>query len=318
MRTEGYSILAALAVHAGILVVARAMPPLSLLAERTRRPLDTIDIVELPPTKPVASVEAAREAPIAPDVPRPKSEADRPQPEAHAAARNVAPVPSSTADLPPDPNPAPSSTQKKPSQFSDLPPEQGGVLTVPGVPGLGGPPVWSMPGGMPVTGGPPPPAPTVAPAPRPVDKDIAGIVLRGEMAKKDKDIGLDLPVAGSMKSAVQRAVMGTELPTGTKGSIVCRVSPNGRVSGCNVVGSNGGSPAAWAAALSAAQSVAGSSLSGQYANGAIVTIDVSVSQALPAGSKGGFTGSGASFDLSNLGAHATRQVRATHRVVAAR
>jgi hypothetical protein len=38
----------------------------------------------------------------------------------------------------------------------------------------------------------------------------------------------------------------------------------------------------------------------------------------PAGSKGGFTGSGANFDLSNIGAHSTRNVRTSFRVVAAR
>lgn len=317
MRTEGYSILAALALHAGVLLVARALPPLSLLVERDRKALDTIDIVELPPSQPVKADEV-REVQPNPDAPRP-TEADRPQPaaEARVAARSVGPTPPTTVEPPPEPNPAPTATQKKPSQFGDLPPEQQGVLTVPGVPGLGAP-VWSIPGGMPVAGGPPPPAPTVAPAPRPVDKDIAGKVLREEMAKKDKDLGLDLPIAGSMKSAVMNAVMSTELPAGTKGSIQCRVGANGRVSGCQMVGSNGGSPGAWSTAVSAAQAVAGAALSGQYANGAVVTIDISVSQAPPAGGKGGFTGSGASFDLSNIGAHPTRQVRATHRVVAAR
>jgi hypothetical protein len=316
VRPEGYSILAALAVHAGVLLVARAMPPLSLLVERDRKQLDTIDIVELPPSKPVEAVEA-REVPPSPDAPRP-TEPDRPQPaEARVAARSVAPSPPTTVEPPPEPNPAPTSTQKKPTQFDELPPDRGGVLTVPGVPGLGAP-VWSIAGGMPVDSGRPAPAPTVAPAPRPVDKDIAGQVLRGELAKKDKDIGLDLPMAGSMATAARNAVMGTELPAGTKGSIQCRVGPNGRVSGCQMVGSNGGSPGAWSVAVSAAQSVAGAALSGNYANGAVVTIDISISNTPPAGGKGGFTGSGANFDLSNIGAHATRNVRATHRVVAVR
>lgn len=312
MRTEGYSILAALAFHAGVLLVARAMPPLSLLVERDRKPLDTIDI-ELPPSQPVEPIEA-REAPVNPEAPRPTE----PQPaEARVAARSVAPSPPTTVEPPPEANPAPTSTQKKPTQFDELPPEQQGVLTVPGVPGLGAP-VWSMPGGMPIESGRPPPAPTVAPAPRVVDRHIGDKVLGDELAKKDKEIGLDLPVAGSMASAVRSAVMGTELPAGTKGSIQCRVGSNGRVSGCRVVGSNGGSSGAWSVAVSAAQSVAGAALTGQYANGAVVTIDINVSQGPPAGAKGGFTGSGASFDLSNLGAHATRQVRATHRVMAVR
>lgn len=310
MRTEGPSILVALAIHVGALLVARSMPPLSTLLERDRRALDTIDIVEVPPPSPVTV--AMREAPILPDLPRP-NDPDRPRPEtpeARMAARGVAPAPSTTNELPPEP--APSATQK-PTQFDELPDERGGILTVPGIGG----PVWTMPGGMPIAG-PPPPAPTVAPAPRQVDRDIAGKVLRTELAKKDKEIGLDLPVAGSMASAVRTAVMGTALPTGTKGSIQCKVGANGRVSGCRVLASNGGSAGAWSTAVTAASSVAGAALTGQYAAGAIVTINVSVADTPPAGGKGGFTGSGASFDLSNLGAHATRQVRVAHRVVAAR
>jgi hypothetical protein len=90
------------------------------------------------------------------------------------------------------------------------------------------------------------------------------------------------------------------------------------VTGCKVVGNNGGSPGAWDAAARAAMGVAGAALTGQYQNGAVVTIDVSVSQGPPAGSNGGLSGAGANFDLANIGAHATRNVRATHRVVAAR
>lgn len=315
MRTEGTSILAALAIHAGVLLVARAMPPLADLVERTRRPLDTIDIVDIEPTKPAAV--AAREPAPQPDTPAPQPvEPDRASPQAEArVARVDAPAAANTP--PPDQTPEPAPTQKKPTQFDELPPDQGGILAVPGVPGIGTP-VWQVPGGMPAAGGPPPPAPTVAPAPRPIDRQAGTRILNAELAKKDKDLGLDLPVAGSMKSAVSRAVMGTDLPAGTKGSIECRVSAGGRVSGCRLVGSNGGSAGSWNAAVSAAGAIAGGPLPERYAGGAVVTIDVSIVDTPPAGSKGGFTGTGASFDISNVGAHAQRQVRAVHRVVAAR
>ncbi|APR84680.1 Hypothetical protein A7982_10029 [Minicystis rosea] len=314
MRTEGTSILAALAIHAGVLLVARTMPPLSLLTERDRKKVDEIEIVDIqaPP-----KVEAVPEAPPNPDAPRPP-EPDRTPPEARVAARtapaiNPGPQAATTAE-PQNPPPAPSATST--NKFDDLPPEQrGGVLGVP-VPGMNGP-VWSMPGVLP---GPATaaPAPTVAPAPRPVDKDIAGIVIRDAMAKKDKDIGLDLPMAGSMSSAVRTAVYNTELAAGTKGSIECRVSAAGRVSGCRLVGSNGGSVGAWNQAVQAATAVAGGALSGQYASGAVVTIDISITQGPPSGSSGGLKGAGATFDVSNIGAHVTRSVRTSHRVVAAR
>ncbi len=90
------------------------------------------------------------------------------------------------------------------------------------------------------------PASTVAPAARPVDSDIAGKVVRNEMAKRDKELGLDAPLAGSMASAVQAAVMGSDIPaSGTRGSITCNVSPSGVVSGCKLTTSTGGGSVAW-------------------------------------------------------------------------
>jgi hypothetical protein len=288
------------------------MPSISALVARDRKALDVIDIVEMPASKPAALTMP--EAP-APDAPRP-SEPSRPQPEARNDARAVTPVPSppGPATAEPQAPPAPGGTPN-PGKFDELPPEApGGVL---GLPGLGGP-AWSIPGVVPGPGAAPAPAPTVAPAPRPVDRNIAGIVIGAELAKNDKALGLDLPMAGSMSSSVRTAVMGTELPAGTSGSIECRVTAAGRVTGCKMVGSNGGSPGAWDVAVRAASAVAGGALSGRYANGAVVTIDVNVSQGPPAGGKGGISGAGATFDISNIGAHATRNVRATHRVVAAR
>ena len=70
--------------------------------------------------------------------------------------------------------------------------------------------------------------------------------------------------------------------------------------------------------MRAAAAIAGPPLPGQYANGATVIIEVNVTQAPPAGGKGGFTGTGANFDVSNIGAHNTKYVRTSHRVIAAR
>jgi hypothetical protein len=152
-----------------------------------------------------------------------------------------------------------------------------------------------------------------------VDKDIAGKVIRDAMNTRDKDLGLDVPVAGTIRSTVAAAVRdASDLPVGTRGSIECRVAPSGKVSGCRLTSSTGGGPAGWGASTSAANALAGAALPGQYAGGAIVTIDINVIQQLPAGSKGGLSGATLSFDTANIGAHATRMVRTTHRVVAAR
>lgn len=300
----------ALAIHAGALLVARAMPPLSKLLDKDQRPIDTIEIVTLPPSVPVTEPKEAPEAPrtvepqerrASPDAPVDPRVVRAPSPQAHATAEPVNPPPTS-------PNTPPK------TQFDQLPDDRppGTVL---GVPGLGGPAAWAMPGVI-TPGGPPPPAPTVAPAARAVPRDIATKVLNDELAKNDKALGLDLPLAGSMSTAVRTAVQSSDISAGTQGTIECRVSPGGAVSGCRLVGSNGGSAAGWNAAVRAAGAVAGAALSGRYASGAVVTISVSISNTPPAGSKGGLQGAGASFDLANIGAHATRMVRTSHRVVA--
>jgi hypothetical protein len=313
VRNEGLFILVALGIHAGVLLVGRAMPSLADAFVQARKPLETIDIIELPRVAPVCEVPEA----VSPDAPR---SPDAPSPEPSTAARNTqpSPGPGPQPSAGPEPNAPPNPDARPRTQFDDLPDERQGVLGLPG--GLTGPgsPAWSMPGVLTGPGSAPRPAPTVAPAARPVDRDIAGKVIRDAMASRDKDIGLDLPVAGSMASAVRTAVQGNDLPAGTRGSIECRVSAGGKVSGCRVAGSNGGSPDAWASAVRAAHAISGGALNGQYAAGAVVTIDVSVSNTPPAGGNGGFKGAGVDFDISNIGAHATRLVRISHRVVAAR
>jgi hypothetical protein len=308
VRNEGYSLLAALGLHVVVVLVARAMPPLALLDSSNQQDLRVIDI-ELPTSLP----PEVREPPPSPEPPGPTSER---LPEGRAAARTVTPpvgpqVPS-TAEPPPETNPAPSPTSAQRPSYDTLPGENKGVLGVEGVPGLGSP-VWAMPGVLPQGTSAGAPAPTVAPAPRPVDSDIAGQVVRDQMAINDKKLGLDAPMAGSMASAVQGAVMDSNIPSGTRGSIVCNVSPSGVVSGCKLATSTGGGSEAWSAAMQAATAISGP-LSGQYAHGAIVTIDVSVRDTPPAGSKGGFTGTGANFDLANIGAHATKKVSVSHHI----
>jgi hypothetical protein len=320
VRSEGLSILAAVALHVGVLIIAKTMPPLSLLKESDQRELRTIEI-ELPTTAvQVAEPPPSTDPAAPPDLNR--------APDARLAGARAAvpggptqtvPAPGETA-TPDTTNTPPPSTTGTHSQYDDLPPDQRpGVLGVPGVPGLGGPGVWAIPGVLGPDARGSAPAPTVAPAPRQVPRDVGDRVLGDMMATRDKAIGLDLPMAGNMASAVRSSVMGSAIPTGAKASVECSVSPTGAVSNCHVVGfPNAGSAADWRTAAQAAGTIAGGSLPGQYAKGAIVTIDITVLQAPPAGSKGGFNPTGATFDISNIGAHTTRQVKISHRVVALR
>jgi hypothetical protein len=194
------------------------------------------------------------------------------------------------------------------------------VLGVPSVPGLNGPGVWALPGVLPSGTPAAAPAPTVAPAPRPVDSDIAGQVVRDVMAKKDKKLGLDSPAAGTVAAAVATSIRGSDVPNVARGTIEFRIGPNGQVLGVKVISMSSGTTDQWErAARAAAAAVAGRLvMTGEYAKGMTVSIDVTSNVAPPAGSNGGFTGSGANFDISNIGAHATRNVRTSFRVMAAR
>lgn len=318
MRTEGISILAAVAFHAAILVAARAMPALTLSAAEPRR-LDTIE-VELAPSQPASM--AAREptpTPINPEAPRVPEQEREPDP--RVAVRplpNQGPQPPTT--VPPPETSPPAAPTAKGTQFDELPDERRGVLGLPGVPGLGGNAVWTMPGVVEGAGRAPPPAPTVSPKARPVDKDIAGQVMRDMLATRDKEMGIDLPAAGTVRSALVAAVQSADLPGNARGTIQFRVGPSGQILDVRVLGHGSGSSEAWQRAANAAKAqLAGRGLAmAQYTKGAIITVDVSSKVQAPAGSKGGLQGSGVAFDLSNIGAHTSTQVHASFTVAAIR
>jgi hypothetical protein len=299
------------------------MPPFSLLSPtdvREVRPIDVDLQQEL--------VEEVRNAPPAPNPSNEVEPTQRPpdterarqeRAAARAAAPYVGPRPTTTVEPAPEANTPPPSARHKPD-WDELPPERGGVLGVPGVPGLGGPGVWSMPGVLPSGTPAAAPAPTVAPAPRQVDSDIAGKVLRDVMARRDKKLGLDSPAAGTVASAVGVAIRGSDVPAVARGTIEFRIGPNGQVLGVRVVSMSGGTADQWErAARAAAAAVAGRLvMTSDVAKGMTVAIDVTSNVAPPAGGKGGFTGSGMAFDVSNIGAHATRNVRTSFRVMANR
>ena len=292
------------------------MPALTLSASEPKK----LDTIELSPLEPAAM--AVREpVPVSPDAPRTPEQERQPDPRVAARLPSVdgRPQPTTTAEPPPETNPQPAPTARG-TQFDELPDERRGVLGVPGVPGLGGNAVWTMPGVVEGTGRAPAPAPTVAPKARPVDKDIAGQVMRDALASRDKEMGIDLPAAGTVRSAVVAAVYSADLPDNARGTMQFRLGPNGQILGVQVLGTSGGTSEAWQRAANAAKAqLAGAGLSmAQYEKGAIITVNVSSKLQAPAGSKGGLQGSGVAFDISNIGAHSTKQVHASFTVAAIR
>jgi hypothetical protein len=165
------------------------------------------------------------------------------------------------------------------------------------------------------------PAPTVAPAPRPVDPHIATKVIQDALTKRDKEIGIDQPAVGTVKAAVRAAVQSSDVPNVARGTIEVRLGPGGQVLGVKVVSMVGGTNDQWqriAAAASAALRGQSLPLTGDYAKGATVMVSVTSNDQPPAGAKGGISGTGATFDISNIGAHTSRVVRVGATIVAAR
>ncbi len=283
-----------------------------LVAQSSRRNTIEIDIepavlalprVDVPPPPPPSPDDAAPtdDARVAAnDVPRGPSRGDRPaepgQPE-------------------PPPSAGPPSNGPPSSEYDPLP--QTGVLTAPGV---GGPPIWTMPGMIPDSGRPAP-APTTTPRAREVDRDIAGKVIRQAMRESDKSKGIDLPAAGTAAAAVQAAFYGSDLPTESRGRIAIQLNGNGEVTAVKVVSMAGGTSDQWdrVAQQAAAQVRSRKNTLGEdYKNGAIIYVDAVSIEALPAGKGSGISGNTAKFDLSNIGAHKRQVVRTSTSVVAIR
>lgn len=217
------------------------------------------------------------------------------------------------------PEPAAPGNAQNPSsddQYDPLLPDHGSVLT--GPPGLGRS-VWTMPGVLPDRGGSAP-APTAPPAPKVVDRDIAGKLLRGELKSRDKDIGIDLPAAGTVASVLGAAVRSIETPNEGRASFAVRLSPTGKVLEVKLINTSAGNREVWErAAKAAAAQLASRSLAmtGEFSSGAMVYVNVSSVLTMPSGSKGGVqrNGAGAQFDLSDIGAHMVRKVSTSFSVV---
>jgi hypothetical protein len=239
------------------------------------------------------------------------------------SSRSVEPIAPAPAPAPLEPI-APSSPSTEPAA---PPPAATGegydapeAVAMPGT-GLGAAPAWAMPGVLP-SAPTSAPAPTVAPRPRPVDRDRAGQILREAMAEKDHALGLDLPGVGAVANAVADAVRASDVPAASRSTFQVRLDATGRAVSVRAVRFSSGDAGAWQrAAEIARQRLGGLALAmiGAYAEGAVVTVEITSLLTLPSGSNGPTiqpgVGASGTFDLSDLGAKPRRVVRSSYRVV---
>ena len=322
MRKEATFLVAAALLHAGIPLVARVVIHPDAGSHATNSLLHPMEVVVEIPIEPLQ--EAPPPAPIEPRAP--SNDLAPPTPEARVAAATSPRDPSRNVEPSAGPEPvgtaapaAPTGTGRAPDQYDALPDGNGdGIAHAPGI----GAPIWTLPGTMPVAPRAAP-APTVATGPAPVDKDIAGIVIRGAMMENDKRLGLDLPGAGTVATAVRAVVVGADTPSVGRASFEVRVGPDGRILSVRVASSSGGTSDVWdRAAKAILAQLAGKPLqmNANYAKGAIISVSVSSSMALPSGASSGVTqqGAGIGFDVSDIGAHKSRSVKVSHTIAAIR
>jgi hypothetical protein len=318
---------------AGAAVFHAVIPLLALIAPAGRvtltpitEPLRIIDI-EIPATvaghrapetlterSPREAITEARRAPR-------REPNERPSDPRDGAREEAVEPPVEPSPVSPEGPPQTSPSTAPPSEYDSPPPERNDIIFAPGV---GGKPVWALPGALPDQPTPAP-APTVPGRPRETDRDIAGTVLRKVQTENDKAKGIDLPAAGTVASAIKAAVQGSDAPNEGRATFEVRLGPRGQVLGVRVISSSSGGNAGWSTAAASAQArLAGRTLamSGDFAKGATVYIDVVSKMALPAGSAGGIkpgaagaVGGSIDFDAANIGARAKRSVSSSYRVV---
>lgn len=319
VRKEATFLAAAALLHTGILVAGFLAHPHAAGPDQIKlHPMEVV--VEIP-------IEPLREPPpaavIEPRAPSNEPAAQPPDQRVAAVTNPRAPTGPVEPQPGPDPGVAPAptgaATGRAPDQYDALPEGSGdGIAHAPGI----GAPIWTLPGAMPIAPRAAP-APTVATGPRPVDKDIAGIVVRGAMLENDKRLGLDLPGAGTVASAVRAAVVGADTPTVGRASFEVRVGPDGRILSVRVSSATGGGSDVWdrtAKMILAQLASRPITMNSNYAKGAIISVDVSSSMALPSGANSAVTqqGSGIGFDVSDIGAHKSRSVKVSHSITAIR
>jgi hypothetical protein len=272
--SERRALIAALAVHVSLLAVLPELaPPRRLLAARSG--LDEPVEIDLVPVGDARGDGPALEHGSAADLPQ------------RAARRERRPS-AGEGSIEEGPASEPESGPREPGQGSLGPDDYGPLAPDPrlvGPPGLGGPPVWSVPGA--IEGTRPAPAPTTAGSARPVDPRIATRVLEGTLGTTDRAKGLEVPVGGIVARAFEDSARGTTLPHDCRASFEVHVGPAGEVIAVRHLSATAGDATTWqrvgsraAAALKARPLPTG----GRARRGAIVQVTVVSRFVYPSGS----------------------------------
>ncbi|MBK8940081.1 MAG: hypothetical protein IPM79_21285 [Polyangiaceae bacterium] len=314
-------LVAAMCLHGGGLAVARSMPEVHVLQPRFTEAM--VMEFEMPTA-------------VVPPAPKVVPQETVPQP--------VSPEQQAIAVVPPDPTQPPDPTSRPKGVPSESPgaaePSSGGPLvtaTGPSAPDEG----WSVPGGEgpagfgPGFGGPgstgtgvsglaasiavnnaaAPAAPTEAPKAAKVDRDAANRVIKDELRKKDKNLGLDLPAAGTIASLIKSAVQASEAPGDSRATFTVALGPGGKVTSVTVGAFSGGGAATWQAVANQVKAALASrklNLTEDYKKGAIVVVNASSKMQMPSGAE---PGAGIklsltqTFDVADIGASPVRVVK---------
>jgi hypothetical protein len=296
-RREAWAVAAAVAFHVALLALP-ARRGVALLAEGPRLALPT-DVIELDtrePATPAASPspEPARAEPPAAapakvaSAPVEKGSATSPAP---VNARSVAEAPAAPERGPAPEKGAPAPVAGAPpvargrDDLSQPPPVAGGGLTLP--PGIGGAPVWAIPGVMSAAPGPLP-ASTAAPAARPVDRDVASKVISASLRKQDHDLGLDSPAGGVVATTIADVVRSSAVPGDARATFEVKLGAGGSVDSVRLLSSTAGDAGTWERVVRSAKGSLGGralAMGGDTSRGATVIVKVESSVQYPAGSK---------------------------------
>lgn len=323
-RIEVAVFMIAVSLHGAGLLAARSLPKLHHL-QKVLSPTMTLEFVSTDIALP--EVERREEPePEVKDEPRPPSD-DETQSETRAGSATTearsntrrgprgTQGPSSGGDGPStgDPGPGPQLTTDDGDGGWSAP----GADAEPGIPGISGRPgVSDLTRRIAVNGAKAPPAETKAPKAKKADRRVADKVIKEELQRKDKALGLDLPAAGTIASIIKSAVIGSDAPADSAATFQVVLGPGGKVTSVTAGASRGGSKATWdaiAAMVKGTLKAQKFTLTDDYAKGAIIVVNVVSKMKMPSGAE---VGAGLklsltqNFDVADIGAKPVRVVTA--------
>ncbi|AKT39037.1 hypothetical protein [Chondromyces crocatus] len=244
-------------------------PPPAVEPPAPQLPSDPLDPPPAPPEAP---------SPVAPPIAPPAAVPVEPP----AIAQLPGTPPSETPSAPPEPSSPAAPSPGSPDEYGGAPPPEVALA-----PGLGGAPVWTLPGVL----APRPEAtaaPTSAPAAAPVDPTIAGKVLTSSIQTRDKSLGLQMPAAGVVATSLADAVRSSTAPLDARAKFEVKLGADGSVQGVRVLSATAGDAIEWErAARNAAQALASRTLQVGEAgrDGVTVVVKVESKVVYPAGTK---------------------------------